>query len=421
MRLELEEIAEGYDWYTARRSKYQTGQKIPFRVSPRPFSLTPEQTYEIIRLGPEITAFFLLVHELYCTQEVVHCLLNRGKPEMYDTKTAPSYLYIRPDLIINEMGFSMCELETSPFGLALAAMINKAYCALGFETIVEVSALQQHINAYTPNTGAIVYSSKTCAYAGQMQALAETIFSGTERNWIAVHASLENQLPENIYRAFYLSEALTDPVIQKILGSPSVETTKFFPTLTPHMEEKAILALLWDKRWKDFFIKQLGKTTFDHLRQIIPPTFIVGQEDFFEPGLPNGMSDALSLANTSRAKRGFVIKPSGFAGNSSWAEGVHFLHEKSATATYNLLQAAIEDPRTLYVIQEFRPGKKFSLEYEDSMTETLPMQARVRLTPYYAMAGPDAGQLLAAKVTGCEGTHYIHASSSSVNTAVASE
>lgn len=43
------------------------------------------------------------------------------------------------------------------------------------------------------------------------------------------------------------------------------------------------------------------------------------------------------------------------------------------------------------------------------------MPVRTRITPYYNLPG----ELLTIKATGCEHTNYIHASSVSINTAVA--
>ena len=47
------------------------------------------------------------------------------------------------------------------------------------------------------------------------------------------------------------------------------------------------------------------------------------------------------------------------------------------------------------------------------------MSARIRLTPYFSMVGQNQGQLIAIKATGCEKTNYVHASTASVNAAVA--
>jgi len=58
------------------------------------------------------------------------------------------------------------------------------------------------------------------------------------------------------------------------------------------------------------------------------------------------------------------------------------------------------------------------MTYEGENGQDIPMQARIRLTPYYSVAPGDEGRLVAIKVTGCEHTDFIHASSSSINTAV---
>lgn len=47
------------------------------------------------------------------------------------------------------------------------------------------------------------------------------------------------------------------------------------------------------------------------------------------------------------------------------------------------------------------------------------MDARIRLTPYFSMEADEKGELIAIKATGCKDTNYVHASTASINTAVA--
>lgn len=119
------------------------------------------------------------------------------------------------------------------------------------------------------------------------------------------------------------------------------------------MEEKAILAFIWDKRFEGYLKSRLGMAAFTHLRDVIPPNWIVGQEKHFAPGLPGNMDSSLGLATLSRSKRAFVLKSSGFGDSSSWGEGVNFLHRTSNARTVELLRSALQDRTSLYVVQEF--------------------------------------------------------------------
>lgn len=415
MKEALEQNAGSYTWYKARRQEFDTRAKIPFRVSPEPLNLSSAQVEEIKRIGLVTTQYMQAVNELYQTQEPVHALLSRNKPSILLGEKNPRYLFVRPDLIMTPSGFTVCEIETSPFGLALSDLLNRTYRQAGFDTLAQEDALSDYVRSVTPKSGVLVHSNKTASYAGQMEYLADIVFSGTGRGWTSKH--IDQFTPQDgihVYRGFYQAEYLTDPAIKGIIESGVVKT----PSLTPHMEEKAVLAFAWDKRWSSFLAAQMGKSGLDYMRQIIPPTWIVGEEANFEPGLPNGAESTSGLAGLPRSKRAFVIKPSGFAVNSSWAEGVNLLHEKSAEKAAQIIAAAESDDKVLHVVQEFKKAKSVPMQYENNDGSLVAMNARLRVTPYYSMMG-SVGELLTIKATGCENTDFIHASSSSINTAVA--
>ncbi len=275
--------------------------------------------------------------------------------------------------------------------------------------MVAGDSLPGHVRQNTPIEGNIIYSKKTQAYSGQMTFLADKVFSGNGRSWNA--QNVDNITPStlsNIYRGFYLNEYFSDPAIKILLDRQIVNKDHIIPSPTPYLEEKAILSLICDKRYEEYLRIKLGDASFKYLRTVIPPTWIVGQEQFFSPGLPNNISSSLELANLSKSKRAYVLKSSGFSENSSWKEGVHFLQREST------------DKTGLHIVQEFKKRLNIPMNYEseDEKIE-IPMSARIRLTPYFSVTndGQD-GKLIAIKATGCENTDFIHASSASINTAV---
>lgn len=418
MRERLESIVGDHTIYGARRAEYDTGEKIPFRVAPEPLRLNPEQAKEVEVIGKDITSFFLAADELYRTNDEVRELLDTGKPEIFLADHPAQYLFVRPDMIITENGFSICEVETSPFGLALAEVLNRGYQEAGFETMVAGDALTEHVQATTPVEGSLVYSRKTQAYAGQMAFLADNVFSGNGRRWAAktVEETTKTE-PESIYRGFYLSEYDTDPGVRLLLDANLSSDSSLLPSPTPHLEEKAVLSLIWDKRFERQLRSQLGDASYDHLREVIPPTWVVGQEAHFALGLPNQYESSIDLVKLSRSKRAFVLKSSGFSATSSWSEGVHFLGKKSVAVDEELLRTAQADKTSLHVIQAFHKAATRSMNYTHE-GQNIPMSARIRLTPYFAANGQSTGELIAIKATGCENTDFIHASSTSINTAV---
>lgn len=134
MRDVLEVLGEGYEWYRIRRAEYDTNQKIPFRVSPEPLYLSLAEGDEVTRIGTDVVDFMYAADELYRREFDVKDLLDRGKPKIFQGAEKPRYLFVRPDLLITKQGFSICEVETSPFGLVLAELLNRAYRLAGFHT-----------------------------------------------------------------------------------------------------------------------------------------------------------------------------------------------------------------------------------------------------------------------------------------------
>jgi hypothetical protein len=423
MTASLESVAGGHSIYVARRQEFATGRRVPFRVAPAPFQLTSEQEGEISTIGADITSYFKAVDELYRSDGTVRNILNTGKPEIFVVDRPAQYLFVRPDLIITPKGFSVCEIETSPFGLALAEMLNRAYRQEGFETMVDDGTLPGYVQAHTPIEGTIVYSNKTVAYTGQLTFLADEVFSGQGREWKTqkVEDALTGEKIDGkgIYRGIYLGEYMTDPAVKMLLDRSVDYSDGLLPSPTPHMEEKAVLAFLWDSRFEQRLRKQLGDAAFNHLRAIIPPTWIVGQEQFFVLGMPDGVSTSVDLASLSRSKRTLVLKESGFGVRSSWGEGVKFLHDQSANTARALLQQAHGLTDSLFVVQQFNKAQDIPMTYEsqDGIIQTAP-RARVRLTPYFSMSEGNAGRLVGIKATGCENTDFIHSSSASINAAV---
>ena len=214
-----------------------------------------------------------------------------------------------------------------------------------------------------------------------------------------------------------MNEQFTDKNIANLINQSKI----YLPTSTPQFEEKALLSFIWDKRYCNFFNNKLGSNYFKLLRNIIPKTWILGEEQYIDGGLPSGKQNSLELAELGKSNRKFVLKQSGFSSSSSWGEGVVFLHKISGNKCSELLKLAFEDKNHLYVIQEFNQGKLTPMTYIDLNGELKSVNAKIRITPYYAYMGEHKGKLIATKVTGCENTEYIHASTASINTAVSYE
>ena len=159
--------------------------------------LSQPQVNEVRKIGAAITDFVQAVDELCAAQPEVRHVLNTGKPEILCVDRAPRYLFVRPDLIITSAGFAICEVETSPFGLALAEILNRAYRSEKFETLIVDDWLRTYMQTHTPADGTIIYSQKTAAYSGQLSFLADKIFSGNGRAWDVQRVDTLQKFSEN--------------------------------------------------------------------------------------------------------------------------------------------------------------------------------------------------------------------------------
>lgn len=436
----ITEEARRYTPYSIRFDKFKSDDRVvPFRLSPEPLRLRrtgfdAEGNFrkgdeKVQILGPILCEFFHLVVELYYKDERVRELLDRGKPEVYKKFVKPEYLFLRPDLILTPVekngkitsSFFVCEIETSPFGLGLAEMLNRAYCNAGFETIVAEDKLQEYLKSYTSTNGIIACSNKCIANFEQLRSLSNYAFG---KQWSTV--KIDENLPKanSIYRAFYLSEISSDENVKKLIED---DNNHFLPSLTPQFEEKAILTFIWDKRFEDYFRTQMGLANFEFLREILPPAWIVGEEQYFSPGLPGGINSTADLAGLGQGKRKWVLKQSGFGEHSSWGQGVTFLHIDTRTKIEEKLKEACTSKDVLYICQEFIDGVKRKVKFfpetpeeilQAGNDEYLTMNARVRLCLYYANMGKNVGDIIAGFVACRNDSIYIHGTSNAVQTAV---
>lgn len=399
---------ERYSIYNIRRKEFEANTEVPFRVAVEPFRVSKGQFQELEYLGISICEYVQAVIDLYNESETVRQILNKGESGKNVRKINPKYLFIRPDIVLTDYGFKICEIETSIFGLALAEILNKAYIECGYSTLVSQNMLKRYITSNIPKEGVIAYSNHVKAFSGQLDFLAKEVFSNGKKVW---HAQLIDETfepMENIYRAFYCSDSENDANVSKLLS----EKVNFLPTLTPQFEEKAILALIWDKRFAAYFKEKMSSSMYEYLRKVIPPTWIIGEEKNSELEMPcKTISD---IATMPKSKRRFVLKKSG---DSSWGEGITFLHKVSHEKVRQKIQEA-EYSKSLYVLQQFYEGTKSKMKYFDCVGNIMEMEAKVRLTPYYSFCGANKGKLVAIKATGCENTDYIHGATNSINTAV---
>jgi len=399
---------------------------LTFLLSPLPFEL-PQAIEEHLELYSQgIVAFYQACDEMLrvlpkfskwgkiLTHNRPEWLLQRAKEE-----DNIAHIFLRPDFILTEDGVATAEIETSPFGLALALFLNNAYAAQGLETIPNAKFIDYFIAEVMGDniigTLCFMITAHTQQYRGQFQYLTQLLKNKGINVCIAMSDDINvkdgkcfvhGERLDVIYRGFYLYESINDEHIASILQSD----LKILPGYKSHLEEKAIMAMFFDDELEAIYRAKIGYY-YDVLYDIFPKTYILSDK----PPNDLGLRRWDDLADMPRKKRCFVLKISGFSYLGAWSRGVIFLNTLSQQQCRKVIQTALASD-DVFVIQEFKKGCRLQQEYYDFQDSTIKtMHGRVRFTPYLSAK---TGQLLTAKTTMCEHTDYIHASTNSINSPI---
>lgn len=428
----INHAAQGFNIYeTDYKSSLHPDNNLTFHIGTDSFVLPEKLSEELEMHGKSIAAYYQACDDLFQSLPVDHKwkqVLCAGKPEWLLAAAAQegdntSHVFLRPDFILTEAGVVTTEIETSPFGLALSYFLNKSYLEQDCEVAVDPEILIKTFIDETLEGNPLgkllcfVLTEHTQKYTGQFEYLSRELSNfGVTASVVKPEAlivessgkvTLNGEAVDCVYRGFYLHESLDNPHLETLVKSEA----KVVPGTKSHLEEKAMMGMIWDDDLVPYFQEQLGDEVFDNLRTIVPQTYVLS-------GVPParlGIDLWEDISRISRKKRNFILKISGFSDQGSWAKGVTFLNRLSQVDCENVISKALESDEN-FVIQEFKKGKKFEQEYYDFDSDSfIIMTGKVRFTPYFCAK---TGKLLTAKSTMCPNTDFIHAASNSINTPV---
>lgn len=394
---------------------------LPFRISPDVFEL-PENV-DLGKYGHAISGFYSICKKLYSQLDNLHRwkqYLDHSKPQWmlnHSNIETGDHVFLRPDLVLTQNGPIVTEIETSPFGLGLSYFLDNVYKHAGKDTLTDEQNVLNLLRSATRGSLSFVLTLYTKQYEGQFRYLSNELFSKTGIKTAVTYPDngnfrngqyvVEREAYDSIYRCFYLHQTINNAMLRDIAQFKST-----VPICLPQMEEKAVMGMIWDSEFDDYFRNQLGEDTYNLLKKIIPKTWVLDA---------NHIPDELDikewedLANISQKRRSFVFKPSGFTSNASWAKGVVFLNKLSKQQCRKTINDALVS-KELFILQEFKKGAKFQHRYFDfHSSEMKNMNGKVRITPYYSVKD---GKLLTAKATICENTDIVHAMVDSINVPV---
>ncbi len=435
-----------------------------WRVGPAPFFLSSEQVAFFRSLGNRLLAFYRALNRLYfdsirgAQPAWVAGYLDQGKP---DSLIAFSRMkrfrdslpgVIRPDIIPTSDGFVITELDSVPGGIGLTGALARAYADVNCHSPTADAGSDQpafgsssHHAAYeivggrdgmldgfgsmlralqgdTAGCVAIVVSEEARDYRPEMRWIAARLRErGLDLECIEprqVRFTEEGlRLADEaggrpiavVYRFFELFDLKNIPKAELIMYSAKKGRVLVTPPFKPALEEKLAFALLHHPVLAPFWRRELGEETFASLAALMPRTWILDPTPVpptaVIPGLVldgRPVSDWRELARAGQKERRYVVKPSGFSELAWGSRGVSVGHDLPQSEWAAALDRALAAfPATPYVLQEFHKGRLFESAYFDPATgDVVPMLGRVRLSPYYFVAG-DQAELAGILATVC--------------------
>ena len=412
---------------------------LDWRISPEPFPLGEQLAKEIDSLGRVLLQFYRAVNLLYRRSVEgkqpawVAEMLDRGKPaELIELQRSSAFKndvprVIRPDILLTDSGFSITELDSVPGGIGLTAWLNKTYSELqiaecgmagaqiqseirnpkseilggadgmihGFESIFG-NAKQVHI----------IVSEEAATYRPEMEWMAAWVQSPRFK----VQSSKFEEFADGdaVYRFFELFDLANVPNAKKIFELAAEKRIRLTPPPKPVFEEKLLFALLWNRNLRDFWRQELGEAFFSRLKKSVPYTWLVDPTPLPpHAAVPElNLTDWQQLKTLSQRERDLILKVSGFSEHAWGARGVYLGSDLSQEEWAAAVDRAIASFSTSpFVLQRYEKPKTVESQWFDFRQNAMvPMKGRVRLCPYFFVAGeadaarPQLGGVLATIV-----------------------
>jgi hypothetical protein len=412
---------------------------LDWRISPEPFPLGENPAKEIESLGRVLLQFYRAVNLLYRRSVDgkqpgwIAELLDRGKPaELIARQRSPAFKnevprVIRPDILPTETGFSITELDSVPGGIGLTAWLNQTYSAVGQASRLSQTSKNENgdrrdacptliggsegmIRGFESIFGDakqvhIIVSEEAATYRPEMEWMAARL--GPR---FTVHDSRFNDFADGdaVYRFFELFDLANVPDSKRIFDLAAEKRIRLTPPPKPLFEEKMLFALLWNRNLRDFWRGELGEGFLARLHQWVPYTWAVDPAPLPpHAAIPElNLTDWQQLKTLSQRQRELILKVSGFSEHAWGARGIHLGSDLSHADWSAAVDRALADfPSSPFVLQRYEKPRTIETAWFDFEKNTVePMKGRVRLCPYYFVAGdgdtarPQLGGVLATIV-----------------------
>ena len=387
--------------------------------SPEPLRLDATVIAELEKLGRRLMIFQRASNELYLRSVSgkapawIADYLDRGKPpELIEFARQKQFRndvpqVIRPDLLLTADGFAISELDSVPGGIGLTAWLGKTYAALGFDIVGGADGMLAGFRSILGENADILISEESATYRPEMQWLANRA-NETGAQWQVTSAENQNlefkiQNSKSLYRFFELFDLPNISAARGIMDA-AANGTRVTPPFKPWLEEKMWLALFWSRPLREFWRRELTERNFLILQNHIPQSWVLDPAPLpHHAVLPwLNIQSWDELKSFSQKERDFVLKVSGFSPEGWGSRGVTVAADVSQPEWSAAIDRAIADfPHHPQVLMRFAHSRIIEHPYFDPATgEVRTMRGRVRLCPYYFVAGGETklGGILATIV-----------------------
>jgi hypothetical protein len=386
-----------------------------WRVATKPFALGNEVARDFETLGRVLLQFYRAINLLY-RQSVagkqsiwVADWLDRGKPqELIDLQRDHAFKnvlprVIRPDVLLTDSGLSIIELDSVPGGIGLTAWLNQTYSSLGFPVLGNGDGMHQGFSSIFGDAATvhIVVSDEAGNYRPEMVWLTDQLAGRVVpvRKHPTAPRQFKVQSPsfeefsdgDAVYRFFELFDVPNVHNAKRIFELARSGRISVTPPPKMIFEEKMMFALLWNRNLQSFWRQHLGESFFKRLQSLVPYTWLIDPTPLPpHAALPElGLTDWQQLKTLSQRERDLILKISGFSPEAWGARGVFLGSDLSladwSAAVDNAIRSADRSP---YVLQRYQKPRLVESEYFDFAAQRIiPMPGRVRLCPYYFVAG----------------------------------
>ncbi|BCX46519.1 conserved hypothetical protein [Haloferula helveola] len=369
-----------------------------WRFSPEPLRLTKAETRFLQGLGHPLARFQHACDEIYRRSAAgslpgwIAELLDTGKPtwmielQREAGRQGQRPRVIRPDLLLQDRGFALTELDAVPGGMGITAWLSELYASAGFDVLGGASGMLDGFSSILGEGGSVVISEESEDYLAEMEWLVAKAGGGRS----VVPAADFKGGADEVYRFFEWFDWESLPLFRSLAEASVTGAVKMNPPCLPHLEDKLWLALLWTPAFKPLWRDMMRGSHLDRIRELVPFSWVLDPS----PLPPQAALPRLEVhswdevAEFSQKERQLVLKISGFHETAWGSRGVFVGHDLPAAEWKQRIRHALADAgQQPWIMQEFRETRvvEHPVYRDDGSIETF--RGRVRLCPYYFIDG----------------------------------